>query len=167
MDIGLNRMPTPVATPSESAPAPTRDVSRLRPPVSRLASTHASSPRTPCGHAIRRHRQRHDRSASTRISSVHGICHAPMDSGYSRSFPTAFTDFTVKRAMASHPHTGSFSARNGMWSMRTTPGYSDAGTYSLQVPGVWITNGLIPGPATHGTESRWRWYYVGDMKCVR
>ena len=51
------------------------------------------------------------------------------------------------------PHTGSFSARNGIWSMQTTTGYSDAGTYSLQAPGVWITNGRL-GPATWRRKSQ-------------
>jgi hypothetical protein len=50
------------------------------------------------------------------------------------------------------PHTGSLSARNGIWSMRATTGYSDAGTYSLQAPGVWITNGRL-GPATWRRKS--------------
>jgi hypothetical protein len=41
------------------------------------------------------------------------------------------------------PHTGSFSANNGHWSMRATTGYADAGTYVLQAPGVWLTTGRL------------------------
>jgi hypothetical protein len=45
------------------------------------------------------------------------------------------------------PHTGSFSASDGHWSMRANTGYADAGTYLLQGTGVWITTGHL-GKAT-------------------
>jgi hypothetical protein len=41
------------------------------------------------------------------------------------------------------PHTGSFSANNGHWSMRATTGYADGGTYLLQRPDVWIATGRL------------------------
>jgi hypothetical protein len=164
VSMSANRMPTRVSTPSESAPAPTRDVSRLPPPVSGLASTHALSPRTPCGRAIRRHRHRHNRSVSTRISSVHGICQSPKDFGYSRSVPTALTDFTVKRATASHPIQAGF-LRATEFGQRERPlGTRMPARTCCRLPAYGLRTdvwGLL-----HGGAIRWMWYYAGDMKCV-
>jgi hypothetical protein len=41
------------------------------------------------------------------------------------------------------PHTGSFSANNGHWSMRATTGYADGGTYLFRAPDVWIATGRL------------------------
>jgi hypothetical protein len=41
------------------------------------------------------------------------------------------------------PHTGSFSANNGHWSMRATTGYVDGGTYLFQAPDIWIATGRL------------------------
>jgi hypothetical protein len=62
-------------------------------------------------------------------------------------FPNGTYRFHSEAGDGVAPHAGSFSARNGIWSVRTTTGYADAGTYLLQAPGVWITNGRL-GPAT-------------------
>jgi hypothetical protein len=47
-------------------------------------------------------------------------------------------------------HTGSFSTRDGHWSLNATtglPGYTDSGLYLFQAPNVWMATGQLGGAA--------------------
>jgi len=41
------------------------------------------------------------------------------------------------------PHSGTFSARNGLWSLKATTGYTDQGTYLVQPPDTLIARGRL------------------------
>jgi len=41
------------------------------------------------------------------------------------------------------PHSGTFSARNGLWSLKATSGYTDRGTYLVQPPDTLIARGQL------------------------
>ncbi len=56
-------------------------------------------------------------------------------------FPNGTYRFHSEAGDGVAPHSGSFSASHGHWSMQATTGYADAGTYLLQAPGVWFATG--------------------------
>lgn len=45
------------------------------------------------------------------------------------------------------PHSGSFSAGGGHWSMKSSTGYSDTGLYLFQAPDIWIATGKLGAAA--------------------
>jgi hypothetical protein len=40
-------------------------------------------------------------------------------------------------------HAGTFSANDGHWSLHSTDGYTDAGTYKFVPPGSWVATGRL------------------------
>jgi hypothetical protein len=53
-------------------------------------------------------------------------------------------------------HSGTFTASNGHWSLKSTTGYTDAGYYLFQAPDIWIASGNLGagawlGPASSGS----------------
>jgi hypothetical protein len=60
------------------------------------------------------------------------------------------------------PHQGTFSARDGHWSLQSTAGYTDGGTYVLRSPDTWVATGRLgtgtwrrqPMQAASGRQSK-------------
>ena len=57
--------------------------------------------------------------------------------------PNGTYEFYSEARDGAGPHSGSFSASAGHWSMRATNGYTDAGTYQSNPPGTFLATGRL------------------------
>jgi hypothetical protein len=58
------------------------------------------------------------------------------------------------------PHAGTFTAVNGVWSLKATNGYADGGSYVYQAPDTWIEMGHLGWAA-------WRRHSLRTASCAR
>jgi hypothetical protein len=74
-----------------------------------------------------------------------GTWYLPVGKGFwvFQILPSGIYKFHSEAGDGIAPHTGSFSANNGHWSMRATTGYADGGTYLFQAPDIWIATGRL------------------------
>jgi len=58
------------------------------------------------------------------------------------------------------PHAGTFTAVNGVWSLKATNGYADGGSYVYQAPDTWIEMGHLGWAA-------WRRHSLRTASCAK